>query len=108
MRFVETNCTFEHKGKTFEAGGAFLADNVGLVYVREIPLCGGKLRGLEVTDWHGNALGTASVRSTWNRYTRYGERNRWTAYRVHLHDGSIWHGRHCSDNAQALRIHRCK
>jgi hypothetical protein len=102
MDFVESNCTVEHAGTTYEFGGAFRHGDHALVYVRRTET------GYKVTSWHGFELGTASVVSTWKRYNKWGEPSTWKSYRVLLNDGSRWYGRHNSDWADALRIKRRK
>ena len=54
-QFIEKDCTFEHEGQKFEAGGAVVTDEYIVVY----PRSDGK-----VCDWHGNVLGEAFV-SSW-------------------------------------------
>ena len=60
--YVEQDCTFEHEGRKFEAGGAVVSDEYIVVY----PRSDGK-----VCDWHGNVLGEAFVLSSWRTPRSY-------------------------------------
>ena len=46
--YIETDCTFTHEGRTFEAGGAVVTPDHIIAY----PGANGVL-----TDWHGSAIG---------------------------------------------------
>lgn len=74
--FVEQDCTIEHNGMKFSAGGAFLAECSdgkirGVVYVKGIPSEGGMeyrkrypwTRGCHgsVTTWHGEELAECRI-----------------------------------------------
>ena len=80
--YVERDCTIEHEGHKFEAGGAIVTDKWIVAY----PGNGGKLN-----DWHGNAIGTYRIMSTWC--------TTWTFGRATLHsiecfvDGKRYVGR---------------
>ncbi len=53
---IEQDCTIEHGGKTFEAGGAIVAPDFCIAYIGP----NGALN-----DWHGRKIGTIRVRSSW-------------------------------------------
>src|SRR5258705_7219839 len=53
--YVEQDCTVEHDGKSFTAGGAVVTDEWLIAY----PKSGGVLG-----DWHGHAIGTRRRMST--------------------------------------------
>lgn len=55
-RYVEPNCSIEHNGTTFEAGGAYVDDKFIIAY----PSSGGIL-----TNWHGERMGTWRTKSKW-------------------------------------------
>jgi hypothetical protein len=54
--YVEQDCTIEHEGRTFKAGGAIITDGFIIAY----PDADGKLN-----DWHGQQIGTYRVLSSW-------------------------------------------
>lgn len=56
MNYIETDCTIQHAGKSFEAGGAVVTDN----YIIAYPGDNGQLR-----DWHGKVIGKYRVTSSW-------------------------------------------
>lgn len=68
---VETNCTIEHEGKTYESGGAFVSDAQLVAYLGKasIPTFGTVYNGIvpvyPVQTWHGEMIGTARERSRW-------------------------------------------
>lgn len=53
--FVETDCTIQHAGRSFTAGGAVVTENRLIAYPAENEV---------LKDWHGNAIGTYRVLST--------------------------------------------
>ena len=59
--YVEQNCTIEHEGRKFEAGGAVITDG----YVFGYP------KGNVLQNWHGDMIGTCRVLSTWNTPRSY-------------------------------------
>lgn len=64
MLYVETACTVEHNGRTFEAGGAVVHPEFITAYVGKQQ--DGAPAGVRVlTDWHGNPLGTIRFTSSW-------------------------------------------
>ena len=63
MAYVETDCTIEHEGRTFEAGGAIVTPDRILAYPGE----GGVL-----TDWHGRQLGTWREVARWRVHSWIG------------------------------------
>lgn len=54
--YVESDCTIEHEGRKFTAGGEVVTDRFITAYL-------GK-NGV-LTDWHGEAIGTYRILSTW-------------------------------------------
>jgi hypothetical protein len=76
--FVEPDCTFTHEGKTFESGGAWLAQRKdtgryeGILYA--------KPETHEVTDWHGKLRIQASFGPVWHSafrdYQGFPQKNR--------------------------------
>lgn len=72
--YVEQDCTIEHEGKTFEAGGSVVTPEYVIGYVRGIEerffdhftYRSVEVYGnVEITDWHGNKLGTGKVIAHW-------------------------------------------
>jgi hypothetical protein len=55
-QFIEQDCTFEHNGRKFESGGAVVTDQWLIAYPKKHGILG---------DWHGNAIGTYRILSTW-------------------------------------------
>lgn len=55
-QYIETNCTIEHEDRTFEAGGAVVADQFAVAYLGKDGV---------LTDWHGETLGTYRITATW-------------------------------------------
>ena len=62
MQYVEQNCTIKHEGREFAAGGAVVTPDFIIGYVGK-PVPGAARRDL--TDWHGNKIGTCYISSTW-------------------------------------------
>jgi len=62
--FIETDCTFEFEGRSFESGGAFVSPDYAICYAKfDIEYRGA--RGI-ITDWHGNKLGDCIITARWN------------------------------------------
>ena len=61
--YVESDCSIEHNGSTFTAGGAYVDDT----YVTAYPGLVGILN-----DWHGKRLGTWRSTSRWRVNSVYG------------------------------------
>lgn len=84
--YVETDCTFTHNGHTFESGGAIVTEDRATAYLKN----GENVQGTDprhyhnanskypayipgsqhntpgvgtLTDWHGNPIGTYTVKS---------------------------------------------
>lgn len=62
MEYVETDCTIEHEGRKFTSGGAFVNPGFVVAYLG----ADGQL-----TDWHGKAIGTYRITSTWRTPRSY-------------------------------------
>jgi len=97
--FIESDCSIQHNGQSFTAGGAHICDcsdgyRRGVVYVRP--------EAKEVTDWHGNKLATANFGRVYQ-----GNFSRMQAV-TFIHDGITFHGRYCPDWSQALRVRSTK
>ncbi len=96
--FFEKDCTITHQGKTFEAGGAWLAQCSdgkwrGVVYVNTS-------KGT-VTDWHGNHI--AKVR--WSNYRGNFCKMRRVSF---TYQGSNFVGDYCPDWADACKVRSTK
>jgi hypothetical protein len=65
MTYVETDCTFEIQGRTFEAGGAVVTPN----YIVAYPAKNNALH-----DWHGNRIGHWYSVASWPVNSYMGER----------------------------------
>ena len=61
--FIETACTFEHEGQTFESGGAVVTPDYLVAYPGEA----GRLN-----DWHGRQLGTWRPVASWRVHSYVG------------------------------------
>ena len=61
--FIEKDCIFEHGGRKFESGGAFVAGDKALAYIGSKVGDGmgvdrfGETSRNYLTDWHGNKIG---------------------------------------------------
>lgn len=62
MTYVEQDCTFEHEGRKFTAGGAVVTPDVIIAY----PGKNGELK-----DWHGAVIGRYRMLSTWRTPRSY-------------------------------------
>ena len=54
--YVEQDCTFKHEGKEFTSGGAAYTKGFCLAYLG---------KDGQLTDWHGNTIGTYRIVSSW-------------------------------------------
>jgi hypothetical protein len=54
--YVERNCTVEHDGRKFTAGGAVVTPDAVVAYLGKDGI---------LTDWHGRQLGTYRIVATW-------------------------------------------
>jgi hypothetical protein len=54
--YIEQDCSFEHEGRKFTAGGAVVAPDFIVAYPKANGVLG---------DWHGNTIGTWRAASTW-------------------------------------------
>ena len=105
MTYIETDCTIQRDGQSFEATGAVVTDNYAIAYIetgenfKDMRFAG---IIIDLTDWHGNLIGHGTVRSHWrNQYGSYmyqveGRINgvRYTG-RTAGH-GMIWRGKRCA------------
>ena len=53
---IEPDCTFTHEGRAFTAGGAVVTPERITAYLGQ---------NGQLTDWHGNVLGTYRITATW-------------------------------------------
>lgn len=94
--YIERACTFEHEGRVFESGGAFVSPEFAIGYVK----------GDRITNWHGDqVLGTIEHSASW-RTPRSFMSDRMFQLRVRIGDtlytgrscgdGMIWKGRRCA------------
>lgn len=63
--YIEQDCTFEHEGRKFTAGGAVVFDTALIAY----PGANGILN-----DWHGKPLGAWRALSSWRVNSYIGSR----------------------------------
>jgi len=54
--YVEQDCTIEHEGRKFTAGGAIVSEQFITAYLGKDGV---------LTDWHGKQIGTYRVLSSW-------------------------------------------
>lgn len=107
---IETGCTIEHEGRTYESGGAVVTDDRVIVYVgrpltdwrQSIPLAEwsrgyGKIPAwfvarYEATDWHGTPVGELIQTGQWR--VPGGWVSGWLhSYRLVLSDGRAYNVR---------------
>lgn len=71
--FVEQDCTIEHEGRKFEAGGTVVTADFVIGYPKFTngPVYRGIERSGVLNDWHGNQIGTCRVLSTWRTPRSY-------------------------------------
>jgi hypothetical protein len=55
-QYIEHDCTFEHEGRAFTAGGAYITDRHIIAYPKEDGILG---------NWRGDPIGTWKAVSTW-------------------------------------------
>lgn len=82
MTYVETDCTIEVEGRTFESGGAMIEDNAIVAYLGKDGV---------LTDWLGNALGTWRMVAMWKTPNSFV-----SSYMMQVEatvDGVVWTGR---------------
>lgn len=60
--YIETDCTIQHQGKTFIAGGAVVTADRITAYLGKDGV---------LTDWHGEKLGTYRITSKWRTPRSY-------------------------------------
>lgn len=108
--YVEQDCTIEHEGRTFEAGGAVVTDQYAIGYVKDnedtkyVNVWAN--RG-NITDWHGNFLGGITRSKSFKQW------NPSAGYYITMHqitaridgiyytgrsqgNGMIWKGKRCA------------
>ena len=98
--FIEENCTVEHNGKEYTAGGAWLTQCTDGYYRGVVYSTWGK--GSFVTDWHGKKIASA----------RYGHKFRgnfcWMQYVSFEYEGIMFKGFYCPDWNQSIRVRSTK
>jgi hypothetical protein len=70
MIMIEQDCVIEHEGCKFEAGGAVVTPDRITAYVgkdrRDGMGCDRAVgSGRDLTDWHGNVIGTIRLTKSW-------------------------------------------
>jgi hypothetical protein len=60
---IETDCAITFHGRTFTANGAMVTDKWIIAYMTTDMA--------SVTDWHGNVLGDARIKTSWSTPTSY-------------------------------------
>ena len=55
--YIEKDCVFTFEGKSFESGGAVVANGFAIGYMSNAMH--------SITDWHGNHLGYAKITASW-------------------------------------------
>lgn len=60
--YIESNCTIEHAGRTFESGGAIISEQFIIAYLGKSSI---------LTDWHGSPIGQYRILSTWKTPRSY-------------------------------------
>lgn len=83
--FVETDCSIEHEGRTFTAGGASTSDEYVIAYAAADGV---------LTDWHGRQIGTWRATSSWPIRSWFSDRMYQIVARV---DGRTYTGRGCGE-----------
>jgi hypothetical protein len=70
--YIETDCTIEHEGRKFTSGGAVVTEDYVVAYVGQTidhvlgnPPYTGMFSRRNLTDWHGNVIGTCSFTASW-------------------------------------------
>jgi hypothetical protein len=60
---IETDCAITFHGRKYEANGAMVTDKWIIAYMSN------DMSG--ITDWHGETLGTAKIKTSWATPTSY-------------------------------------
>ena len=77
MNYIERKCTITNEGREFSAGGAVVTPDAIIAYVGKTTGDGmgcdrhGKTSLRELTDWHGEVIGTCYISSTWRTQHSY-------------------------------------
>lgn len=114
--YVEQDCTIEHEGKTFEAGGAVVTDEYAIGYVKigdYLHLShvdrNGRVTGDPlgtVTDWRGNYLGNVySCQSFRLHPSSFGSQGR--MFQIKAQINGIWYTGRTQGNGMIWRGKRC-
>ena len=98
-KFIETECKFTHEGKTYESGGAWIAECTdgkmrGVVYVNE-------RKGI-VTTWHGEKIAELDTLTDYQGNFCKMQRISFTL------DGKKFIGDYCPDWAEACKVRTTK
>lgn len=105
--FVEENCTIEHEGKKFEAGGSWICDcsdghRRGVVYAKPNKGSEGGYSIGTVTTWHGEFIAIARFGKVYQ-----GAFCKMRTVRFEI-GGVKYSGRYCPDWADAVRVRSTK
>lgn len=90
--YVETDCTIEHDGRKFEAGGAVVTPHRIVAYIGKDRRDGMGIdrevgSGRDLTDWHGNVIGTVRLTSSWRVNSFLGPR----MYQAYAKVDGVWY-----------------
>lgn len=100
---IEQNCTFEHEGRTYESGGAYLVDCPdgkmrGVVYVQCSDVPG---HPHKVTTWHGDFIAYVALTDYQGNFCKM-RRVSFT------YKGRKFVGDYCPDWADAVKVRSTK
>jgi hypothetical protein len=99
----ETDCTVTIQGHTATGYGAFVTNDVAVVYVNELAF-----PKVEITDWHGNVIGHGKVTGEWRQYnprTSYAMRS----VQFKITTNNTWYrGRYSQDGGNLLKGRRMR
>lgn len=76
--YIEENCTITHEGKSYSADGAVVTSEYVIGYTkfsRDETRVNGRMIApmngtpVEITDWHGNKIGSGWITRSWRRFS---------------------------------------
>ena len=99
--YVETDCTIEHDGHTFECGGALVAERLIIGYVGDSGV---------ITDWHGTRtlLTITRTRRPLKKAWMHGPLQNLTHVWAMDAAGRRWYGKYGQDWSQLIRMRPLK
>ena len=93
--YIEADCTIEHEGKQFGAGGAYITPDYAIGYMSDDMQ--------QIITWHGKVMGSARVVSSWPMPLNCWLTNRYYQVEATINgirytgrtagDGTIWKGK---------------